>query len=95
MIAQMTDARGYMSAIGGLTPARGEVIAGTVANLIGRLNTGRAFAPCFGFSWANDVPTFMTVLGAVAGDQLNQLTDPYIRSGADAIFKGIESGVNA
>jgi hypothetical protein len=95
MIAQMTDARAYMSAIGGLTPARGEVIAGTVANLIGRLNTDRAFAPCFGFSWANDVPTFMTVLGAVAGDQLNQLTDPYIRSGADAIFKGIESGVNA
>jgi hypothetical protein len=93
MTAQMTDVRNYMSAIGGLQLAQAEVISGTVADLIGRLNTNRAFTPCFGFSWNTDVPTFMTALGAVAGDQLNQLTDPYIRSGADAIFKAMTTAV--
>jgi hypothetical protein len=39
-----------------------------VPNLIGAINGNRAFVPCFGFSWANDVGSFTTALGTLLGN---------------------------
>jgi hypothetical protein len=93
MMAQMTDVHRYLHDVGAGDTKKAEVITGLPANAIGVLNGNRPFAPCFAFSWMNDVATFMTVLGFVAADQLNQLMDPAIRAAANGMLRGVDTAI--
>ena len=88
-LAQMTDARKYMHNVAGFDNAQAEVLVGLVADAIGALNQNRAFTPCWSFSWANDVATFMTALGAVAADLGNEWLVGEIENGAKYIEGGL------
>jgi hypothetical protein len=88
-MAQMTDGHLYMSKVAGFNVNQLEALIGTVPNLLGALNGDRAFTPCWSFSWANDVATFMTALGAVAADHANDWTINKIEIGAKYVAKGV------
>jgi hypothetical protein len=68
-LAQLTDGAQYMRNVANFNMHRVEVVVGVPANAIGFFNGNRAFTPCFGFSWANDVSNFTTALGAVLADK--------------------------
>jgi hypothetical protein len=88
-MAQMTDGHLYMSKVAGFNVNQLEALIGTVPNLLGALNGDRAFTPCWSFSWANDVATFMTALGAVAADHANDWSINKIEIGAKYVAKGV------
>lgn len=73
VMAQMIDVRGYMSRVGQVDLAGAEVVTGRVADLIGRIqgvsdstNKNRAFTPCLGFSWKNEVEIYLELISAAA-----------------------------
>lgn len=91
MLAQMNDVHTYMARIGGVNVDKAEALVGTVPSLIGRLNDNRPFAPCFAFSWANDVVTFMAALGMVGGPHLNDYLVQGVEIGGQATQRKIAS----
>jgi hypothetical protein len=88
-LAQMTDAHTYMSSVGGVNIDQAEALVGTVPSLLGRFNDNRAFAPCFAFSWVNDVVTFMAALGIVGGPHLNDYLVQKVEMGGRAAQRKI------
>jgi hypothetical protein len=92
-MAQMTDAHLYMSSVAGVSINQAEALTGVVPNLLGALNGDRAFTPCWSFSWANDVGTFMTALGAVAADEGDQWVVNHLETGAKYVAKGVATSL--
>ncbi len=88
-MAQMTDVHAYMSKVAGLQVSQGEALTGRIANAIGFFNGDRAFTPCWSFSWANDLATFMTALGAVAADLGDQYVVKQAENGAKYVANGL------
>jgi hypothetical protein len=84
ILAQMNDVHSYMQRVQNFGTDQAEALVGTVPDLIGRINQNRAFTPCFSFSWQNDVVQFMSALGGVAAEHVN-----------DYLISGLESGATA
>jgi hypothetical protein len=94
-MAQFIDGADYMSQVAGFSMKRAEVMVGTTADLIGRINTTRAFTPCFAFSWLSDVDAFMQALGVVvankAADPLDSFTVTAARKAGEVTSKALGS----
>ncbi len=48
LLMQATEGRAYLTTVVGVTPAKADILVGGMADLIGRINGDRAFAPCLG-----------------------------------------------
>ncbi len=85
VLAQLDDARAYVREVHGYTMHQPKVAVGGLANVIGALNGGRAFAPCFDLpvippidviGWVASLLDFaVPVVGTFAGTSAEFLLD--------------------
>ena len=87
VMAQLTDGHNYVSNIGGFNNAGAEVIVGEAADIIGKIqgvsnsaNKNRAFTPCLGFSWANEVEVYLELITADATADTFSYVDKKVQS---------------
>jgi hypothetical protein len=88
VMAQMTDARRYMTTVGRSTPEDAVVAVGWLPDMVGRMQAlagpehrDRAFTPCLNFSWRNPVELFVALITQRAASGINEWTVATIRGG--------------
>lgn len=94
VMAQLTDGQSYMRNVAGFSNSGAEVIVGAAADLIGdiqgisnSMNKNRAFTPCLGFSWANEVEVYLALITADATQDTFSYVDKKVQSGALAFLR--------
>ena len=100
VLAQATEAREYLRQVVGYTPHKVDILVGPIANLIGEMNGGAAFASCMGFPNVTadvlvvDLITAVSAINPIAGATLATITplmavDIVLPDGANLTSRGI------